>query len=72
MITIVNTIGGEMWDQISLRIYGAERFASSLMRENPAYADVVKFDAGIQVKVPAVNTSTNLSNVPWGQLFVTA
>jgi phage tail protein X len=65
------TVQGDFFDSISYRIYKSERFAPALMRVNPNYSAVVKFDAGIVLNVPAVASSQNISNVPWGALIVT-
>ena len=69
--SVYTTVGGDMFDDISYRIYKSERFAPALMRVNPAYFGVVKFDAGIVLNVPAVASSQNISKVPWGALIVT-
>ena len=59
----------DMFDLISYRIYGTEKFANVLMRANPAYAAVVKVDAGIALNIPEVNISTSVGNAPWSQAF---
>jgi hypothetical protein len=66
-----STIGGEMFDQISRKLYGQERYENVLMRENPQYMDVVKFDPGCILTVPAIQVSTNYSAVPWGSIYLT-
>ena len=65
------TVQGDYFDAVAYAIYGSERFAPVLMRENPTYAAVVSFDAGIVLNVPAVASSQNISKVPWGNLIVT-
>ena len=43
------------------------------MRNNPAYADTVLFDAGVTLTVPQVPTAaSNVSNTAWGTFFQTA
>ena len=64
------TVSGDYFDSISYQLYKAEKFAPVLMRENPTYAAVVRFDAGIVLNVPAVSSQLNISNVPWGNLIV--
>lgn len=64
-----STIGGEMFDQISRKIWGKERWANVLIRANPQYAAVVTFDPGIQLIVPAVDTSALISPIPWGSVY---
>jgi phage tail protein X len=60
---------GEMWDYISRKIYGTERFCNVLMRTNPLYLDVVTFDAGIHLTVPAITISGSISTVQWGSIY---
>ena len=69
MTNVYPTKQGEMWDYISRKLYGSERFCNVLMRANPLYLDVVTFDAGIQLSVPAVNISGAISTVPWGSIY---
>ena len=64
------TVQGEMWDYISRKIYGTERFANVLIRENPAYLHVVTFDAGAVLVAPAISITQKISTVPWGTIYV--
>lgn len=64
------TIQGDYFDDIAYRLYGSERFGISIMTANPAYADVVKFSAGIVLTIPQVASSANASSVPWGSLTI--
>jgi hypothetical protein len=65
------TIGGEAFDQIALKLYGRERFENVLMRENPQFNDVVKFDPNCVLIVPALAVTTNAANTAWGTIFLT-
>lgn len=70
MISTYTTIQGDMFDWISYRIYGHEKYANVLMRENPLYSSVVIFDAGIILVIPNISSpASNVSSVPWGTLF---
>ena len=64
------TVQGDYFDSISYQLYSSERFAPVLMRENPNYSNVVRFDAGIILNIPNVSSSQNISAVPWGNLIV--
>jgi phage tail protein X len=65
------TIQGDFFDYISYKVFGTEKYANVLIRENPLYADVVRFDAGIVLMLPIIaNPNTNISAVPWGTLQV--
>ena len=59
---------GDMWDAISKKIYGHEKYAEQLMQANTAYISTVVFAAGIVLTVPDVNTAVNAnasSLPPW-------
>jgi phage tail protein X len=68
---VYSTIQGDFFDSISYKIFKTEKYSPVIMRNNPAYANVVIFDAGIVLTIPSVSTSSQISEVPWGQLFVT-
>ena len=46
------TKDGEHWDQIALRVYGAERHLSWLMRHNLPLAHIYRFERGVTVNTP--------------------
>ncbi len=71
MATTYRTVQGDFFDDISYRIFQTEKYGVSIMTANPGYADVVRFAAGITLTIPQVASSTNVTAVPWGQLFVT-
>ena len=58
-----------MWDYISRKLYGSERYANVLMRVNPAYLKVVTFDAGTVLTAPTVTLATSVSTIPWGSVY---
>lgn len=58
------TMQGDMWDTISLRFYGDEKFADIIMRENSEYRDTYVFPAGIELQIPDIDTSDEVENIP--------
>ncbi len=70
MVNTYRTVQGDFFDDIAYRLYGSERYGVSIMTANPGYADVVRFAAGITLTIPQVASSTNVTSVPWGKLFV--
>jgi phage tail protein X len=64
------TVGGDFFDYIAFKVYGHEKYSIVIMEANPAYADVVRFDAGVVLNTPFVTqSSSNVSGVPWGTLL---
>lgn len=63
------TIQGDWWDTIAMRAYGMQRGNEHLMyrllEANYLLRNVGLFPAGIPVIVPAVETTTEISLVPW-------
>jgi len=68
-IATYRTIQGDRYTWLAYKLFGSSRYASSLMRANPLYANVVLFDAGITLAIPQVSAQQNLSNVSWGTFF---
>jgi hypothetical protein len=63
------TVQGEMWDFISRKVYGSERFMNVLIRANRAYLQVVSFDSGAVLQTPEIVTTRKISSVPWGTIY---
>lgn len=61
------TKSGDMWDMISLEVYGSELFVDDLMRANFEHRNVTIFNAGVTLNVPEISPmqldNTNLP--PW-------
>jgi phage tail protein X len=66
------TIQGDAFDSISWDLFKSEKYMGDIVVANPAYTDVVNFDAGIILTIPVVEVQKNLSQVPWGQLVATS
>ena len=56
---------GETWDMISIAEYGTPFGVETLIAANPKYADVLIFEAGIELNVPFIAEETVNSLPPW-------
>jgi hypothetical protein len=65
------TIAGDFWDVIAVRVYGSEVYVPILQRNNPAYAGVVVFDAGVVLTCPQVQITSNVGHQPWSASYLT-
>ncbi len=59
------TLEGDTFDAISLDFYNAEKFASTIIQANPEYRQVLKFKAGITLKIPVIEEEKADSLPPW-------
>lgn len=67
MSSIYSTKQGDMWDLISYRVYGTEKYVKTLLEANPAYRTIAVFPAGITLSCPDVSSTTSTSSIlpPW-------
>ena len=63
MADTYTTIQGDMWDSISYKIYGSEKYAGLLMKSNPALLDIFIFGAGTVLSVPELDDEKE-SDIP--------
>lgn len=57
---------GDTFDALALDVYDDETLASEIIRENPYYADVLVFDAGVTLYLPVIeNTEETTTKPPW-------
>lgn len=63
MLNTYTTTQGDMWDNISYKVYGSEAGMNTLLDANKQYADIVVFPANIMLKVPEY-TAPETSNLP--------
>lgn len=59
------TAQGDTWDLIALRVYGSEKYMTTLIEANPEYRETVFFSAGISLKVPEITAPIPSSLPPW-------
>lgn len=59
------TTQGDMWDLIAKRLYNDEASLNVLLEANQQYADIVVFQAGIMLEVPAYIAPVTSMLPPW-------
>jgi len=59
------TLQGDTFDIIALDFYKDEKKASEIIKVNPQYADLLIFDAGVELKIPILNNSAPSTLPPW-------
>lgn len=65
MLDTYQTIQGDMWDLIALRLYNTESGMNVLLEANPQYADIVIFPASVKLLVPEYNEPLPNTLPPW-------
>ena len=58
-MTNYTTVQGDMWDSISLKIYGNEKYMDKLIEANFKYRQEAVFSAGIVLNVPELSQNNN-------------
>lgn len=63
------TIQGDMWDMVSLRVYGmkkgADHYMHKLLEANPTLHDYCQLPGGLTVVVPEIPVQSTIALVPW-------
>lgn len=59
------TIQGDMWDSISYKMYGSERYVGVLMKSNPHLLDIFIFSSGTALSIPEVRTEEKSDKPAW-------
>lgn len=65
MHNIHKTKQGETWDLISIAEYDTPHKVAELIEANPAYSDVLIFDEGISLIIPAIESEKITTLPPW-------
>ena len=55
---------GDMFDMIALNFYNEEKMATTIIEAKPHYADVVVFDADIELIIPIVQDTEGVETKP--------
>ena len=50
------TVEGDTFDGLALLYYDDEKLASSIIAANLDYCDTLIFEAGVSLRIPAINT----------------
>lgn len=59
------TVQGDMWDIISLRVYGTEMLMHLLVEANHQYRDIAILPANYDLVVPPAPTGDSVAFPPW-------
>ena len=59
------TVAGDTWDVIALKIYGDEKKAKELVEANLYYVSIVIFSAGIKLNIPEITEPISERLPPW-------
>ena len=59
------TLQGDMWDSISYKVYGSEKYAGVLMKSNPKLLDIFIFSAGEVLSIPDVTVEEESDKPAW-------
>ncbi|MCM1307583.1 MAG: tail protein X [Butyrivibrio sp.] len=57
------TIQGDMWDSVSYKVYGSEKYMGLLMQRNMERLDTFIFGSGTVLYVPELESETE-SDIP--------
>lgn len=55
---------GDTFDALALDLYNDETLSSEIIRENPHYADVLIFDAGVVLYLPVIENAEEITTKP--------
>lgn len=59
MINTYTTVQGDMWDSISFKFYGSDKYIDRLIEANFKYREEAVFSAGIVLNIPKITDSLN-------------
>lgn len=61
------TTQGDTWDYIALKELGSEMYMHLLLKDNPDYANIEIFSAGITLNIPDIPESSVIADSlpPW-------
>ncbi len=65
MVKTYSTIQGDMWDMISLKVFGNERHIAELVDVNYIHREIVIFPSGITITIPTIAKAISKNVPPW-------
>ena len=65
MESTYRTVMGDTWDLIAYKTLGDGYKMDRLIAENPQYAEVFAFPAGITIQIPEIEIEVSGTNPPW-------
>ena len=54
-----------MWDSISFKVYGEDKYSKELTRTNPKYSNIIIFSGGIDLICPDISNIDSSTTPPW-------
>jgi len=66
-VDIYKTIQGDMWDSISYKVYGMDKYSKELVKANPKYVNIVTFSSNVELICPDISKEKNSTLPPWRQ-----
>lgn len=64
-IDIYTTVLGDTWDIISLKVYGNEKYAGTLLNANPNHISTYYFSSGVEIICPDIELDISDNLPPW-------
>ena len=64
-VRLYQTSQGDMWDTISLRVYGTEKLIHLLIEANHEYRNTAVFSANCELQIPYAPRGERVSFPPW-------
>lgn len=65
MAETYTTTQGDMWDSISYKVYGDEKYMGFLMQNNLELLDIFIFGAGTEITVPELESEKESDMPSW-------
>ena len=59
------TKSGDMWDLIAFKVLGSSKHTEKLINANREHLTTFIFSAGVELKIPEVETKSTLRLPPW-------
>jgi phage tail protein X len=61
------TVQGDTFDLIAFYYYNNEFMSQIIIKANPEYADILKFDSGVKLIIPIITKQVAATLPPWRQ-----
>lgn len=59
------TMMGDTWDMIAYKTLGDGYLMDRVIAENPEYAEMFAFPAGVTIRIPEIEETVSETNPPW-------
>lgn len=65
MTKTYTTVQGDQWDLVAYKVYGSEKYMSTLLEANRQYKDISVFSAGVDLTCPDIDVAAEAFRAPW-------